>query len=686
MVVPFGFSVGDVIAGIGVIKKSIEAFSDTRGATKDHKLLSDTLTRLCVSLETVRELHIDDGHDAPQREPIRQAVEQCQKCIDDLLCKIEKYKIIQPSTQPLSWESRVKVAARKIQWALLKQDDLSKFRTDVQLQFDAINILLQSFQVHRQRRQDSMLDNITASQAEALNIYCKQLAINESIERTGHSNQDELSKQAVDIHGLRAGNDKVLDTAEEQLLIARDTQGLVQQLETSISGDQYSILQEILRQQASNFQLQVEAQSKSYQLLQQQFETLQLIRQVSAEITLQHNIPRQVPLQEPVVFRDALDRVMPIHLDLINSAEAFIAVLKVRFKDIGSEKLDRNEYNLTDENQNRNLDMRKPWCSVMKPGHRVSMSMVFDTSVEQNVCPGCSATNETRKGKDTACIQCGLTYRLIEETMVRMSPSSTNQLRQEWSKPQPDTRHGEIGEKSIDLGSTSEVTIADFRRVHLINVDTRSSPGGDMDPLVPEAAVIAIIYFSHIISNHLYRMKYPRKYGAQLRIEMKDVADLLKTLTLRYALSTHTSWYTEVGTFISDSNGPVHQYLSTLALFKSKFDSTDSSGSQNIGSVLTREVGKEDVVNLLIMDPMFIPGEKRDILFTLDGGVGVEGDDADEGYGDIAVSVMSGTDNMGDSEGGLELGIGWGADEDEHDFGDGPNLLKFDGFYFGTGV
>jgi hypothetical protein len=77
-----------------------------------------------------------------------------------------------------------------------------------------------------------MLDNIAASQVEALNISYKQLELNESIERTGHSNKDELSKQAVDIQGLRSENDRILDSAEEQLLIARDTQGLVQQLKT----------------------------------------------------------------------------------------------------------------------------------------------------------------------------------------------------------------------------------------------------------------------------------------------------------------------------------------------------------------------------------------------------------------------------------------------------------------------
>jgi hypothetical protein len=147
MAAPFGFSVGDIIAGIGVIKNSIQAFSDTRGATKDHKLLCDTLTRLCASLEAVRGVDIDPVHDVRQMEAIRQAVDQCQMCIDDFVCRITKYKIIQPSIQPLSWESRVKAAAKKIQWALLKQGDLSKFKTDIQFQSDCISVLLLSFQV-----------------------------------------------------------------------------------------------------------------------------------------------------------------------------------------------------------------------------------------------------------------------------------------------------------------------------------------------------------------------------------------------------------------------------------------------------------------------------------------------------------------------------------------------------------
>ena len=54
-----------------------------------------------------------------------------------------------------------------------------------------------------------MLDNVTASQAEALNIS---------------------REQTVSIQELRTGNGKMVDMAEEQLSITRNTQGHVQAL------------------------------------------------------------------------------------------------------------------------------------------------------------------------------------------------------------------------------------------------------------------------------------------------------------------------------------------------------------------------------------------------------------------------------------------------------------------------
>jgi hypothetical protein len=131
-----------------VIKTSIEAFSDTRGATKDHKQLSDILIRLSESLELIRGIETDPIQDARQREVIRRDVGQCQTCIEDFVCSIAKYKIIQPGLQPTVWKSRVKTAAKKVQWALCKKEDIAKFRSELGLQYENINALLATLQMY----------------------------------------------------------------------------------------------------------------------------------------------------------------------------------------------------------------------------------------------------------------------------------------------------------------------------------------------------------------------------------------------------------------------------------------------------------------------------------------------------------------------------------------------------------
>jgi hypothetical protein len=46
MPVPFGFSAGDFIAGIKLLKDAFKALSDTRGATENYSKLIETLDSL----------------------------------------------------------------------------------------------------------------------------------------------------------------------------------------------------------------------------------------------------------------------------------------------------------------------------------------------------------------------------------------------------------------------------------------------------------------------------------------------------------------------------------------------------------------------------------------------------------------------------------------------------------------
>jgi hypothetical protein len=102
-------------------------------------------------------------------------------------------------------------------------------------------------------------------------------------------------------------------------------------------------------------------------------------------------IPPQIEQQQPVVFRDALNRVAPIHLEWINSHEAFFAVLEVRFKDVGIEKVRRREFALQKAGDIIDIDLRKSWDACFCPGQRIDMSMIFKQqgSADMAVCPVC---------------------------------------------------------------------------------------------------------------------------------------------------------------------------------------------------------------------------------------------------------------------------------------------------------
>ena len=97
-------------------------------------------------------------------------------------------------------------------------------------------------------------------------------------------------------------------------------------------------------------------------------------------------------LQKPVIFLDALNRVAPIHLDWIDSWDAFLAVLEVRFKSLGHSKVKRREFTLQETTTRRAIILSRPIGMCLTPGQHLAMSMVFRdlTGGEStNMCPHC---------------------------------------------------------------------------------------------------------------------------------------------------------------------------------------------------------------------------------------------------------------------------------------------------------
>ena len=112
-------------------------------------------------------------------------------------------------------------------------------------------------------------------------------------------------------------------------------------------------------------------------------------------LTLHTNLPRQVERERPVELLDACGRYCPVHLEFITSAEAFLAVLKVRFKDAGLQKIERGQFALENSQTKRLIDLRQPWSTCMMPGSKVDMSMIFSqTGVSRSACPSCHHENK----------------------------------------------------------------------------------------------------------------------------------------------------------------------------------------------------------------------------------------------------------------------------------------------------
>lgn len=90
----FGFSVGDIVAFLKLIKQSIEALQDTKGSTADFQGLSHDIDSLKDGLEAVADLKLEQrlGVKSKQSIAIQNAVSRCWLCINTFLSTIARYQ------------------------------------------------------------------------------------------------------------------------------------------------------------------------------------------------------------------------------------------------------------------------------------------------------------------------------------------------------------------------------------------------------------------------------------------------------------------------------------------------------------------------------------------------------------------------------------------------------------------
>lgn len=144
--VPFGFSVGDFIAGINLLIDAIHSLSDINGAQADYEGLGRQLSNLKNGFECIEGLVLDDTQKA-QVSAVHTALSDCRLCIDDFIKRNNRFKNLETSCGEQWTLAALKKQGRKVQWALWKKADVAKFRAAIQLHSEAVQMLLASIQM-----------------------------------------------------------------------------------------------------------------------------------------------------------------------------------------------------------------------------------------------------------------------------------------------------------------------------------------------------------------------------------------------------------------------------------------------------------------------------------------------------------------------------------------------------------
>jgi len=145
-VAPFGFSVGDFIAGIQLLAEVTQALRASSSVVVDYQSTIADLEFLQGVLRKVENLQ-QANTDEETADRIRLYVIGCQRPIAEFLRKIRKYEpsLLAPAAIG-AWRSTrnfLRRAPKKVKWALWIQEDVARLKAAVAPQMSAIAMYVQ---------------------------------------------------------------------------------------------------------------------------------------------------------------------------------------------------------------------------------------------------------------------------------------------------------------------------------------------------------------------------------------------------------------------------------------------------------------------------------------------------------------------------------------------------------------
>ncbi|KAK0705725.1 hypothetical protein B0T21DRAFT_102970 [Apiosordaria backusii] len=201
------------------------------------------------------------------------------------------------------------------------------------------------------------------------------------------------------------------------------------------------------------------------QVLREQVDSLQTL---ATPISYPRGVSRRT-----VEVVDARGRMVGLILDTVTSKELFVSILKDRFEDIGTRKIERDEWYLENADGTTVLDLSRPWTEVMKPGTTLYMGMIFRRQKRKTMqnCPSCQAPSRGKSDELITChnVTCGLVYSVSDETIVLEVDETQRTETLEIPKDQPKSPFPRPYLSETDRQADEDMSL--YKRLRIIYTD-----------------------------------------------------------------------------------------------------------------------------------------------------------------------------------------------------------------------
>ncbi|KAF7916712.1 hypothetical protein BELL_0420g00010 [Botrytis elliptica] len=140
MAIPFGFSFGEVIHGVGILRNAFTAIDDSKKANPVFGDVAQVLSNLHKRLDGI-ERFLSDPSFGAQRGLMMQVISACQHCIERFVHQGCRLNGITTKGSLWSHEEFSRII-EKIDWLACRKWDVSQFRKELSIHEDAVSSLL----------------------------------------------------------------------------------------------------------------------------------------------------------------------------------------------------------------------------------------------------------------------------------------------------------------------------------------------------------------------------------------------------------------------------------------------------------------------------------------------------------------------------------------------------------------